>query len=76
MRASVVAAPGFRSTGSVVVAHKLSCSNAVSFFLDATYKRCHVIFFFLSDLTSLSMIIFRSMHIAANGIISFFFMTE
>ena len=76
MRASVAAAPGFHSTGSTVVAHRLSRSNAVSFFLDSTYKRYHVVFFCLSDLTSLSMIIFRSIHIAANGIISFFYMTE
>ena len=34
-----------------------------------------MIFIFLC-LTSLSMIISRSMHIAANGIISFFFMAE
>ena len=32
--------------------------------------------FVILRLTSLSMTISRSMHVAANGIISFFFMTE
>ena len=42
------------------------------FFLDSMYKWFHVVFIFLW-LTSLSMIISRSIHVAANGIISFFF---
>ena len=42
-------------------------------FLDFTYKWCNTLFVFLW-LTSLSMIFSRSIHIAANGIISFFFM--
>ena len=44
-------------------------------FLDSTYKQYHMIFDFLC-LTSLSMTISRSIHVAANGIISFFFMAE
>ena len=40
-------------------------------FLDSTYKRYHMIFVFLW-LTSLNMTIFRSIHVTANGIISFF----
>ena len=35
-----------------------------------------MIFVSLSDLTSLSMMISRSIHVAANGIISFFFKAE
>ena len=41
------------------------------YFSDSTYKRYHMIFVFVW-LTSLSMLISRSIHIAANGIISFF----
>ena len=44
-------------------------------FLDSTYKWYHMIFVF-AWLTSHNMIISRSIHIAANGIISFFFMAE
>ena len=40
-------------------------------FLDSTYKWYHMIFVFLL-LTSLSMIISRSIYVAANDIISFF----
>ena len=40
--------------------------------LDSTYKRYHMVFVFLL-LTSLSMMISSSIHVATNGIISFFF---
>ena len=43
-----------------------------SFVLDSTYKWYHMVFVFLF-LTSLSMIISSSIHVAANGIISFLF---
>ena len=49
----------------------LEISSFVSFFFDSTYKWYHMIICLC--LTSLSMIISRSIHIAANGIISFFF---
>ena len=40
--------------------------------LDSTYKWYHMVFVFLFlTWTSFSMIIFRSIHVAANGIISF-----
>ena len=39
--------------------------------LDSTYKWYHIVFVFLF-LTSLSMVISRSIHVAVNGIISFF----
>ena len=42
--------------------------------LDSTYKLCHMVFIFLW-FTSLSMIS-CCLHVAANGIISFFFMTN
>ena len=41
-------------------------------FFRSTYKRCHIIFVLLSLNTSLSMIFFKSIHVAANGSISFF----
>ena len=44
-------------------------------FEDSTYKQYHTIFVFLC-LTSLSMIISGSIHVVANGIISFLFMAE
>ena len=47
----------------------------VSFLLDSTSKWYYMIFVFLW-LTSLSMIISRFIHIAANAIISFFYMVE
>ena len=34
LQASVVAAPGLKSTGSVAVAHRLGCSTACGIFLD------------------------------------------
>ena len=37
---SVVVAPGFESTGSVLVAHKLSCSLACEIFLDQGSNLC------------------------------------
>ena len=43
-------------------------------FLDSTYKSYHMLFVF-SCLTLLSMIIASSIHVAANNIISLFFMT-
>ena len=43
--------------------------------LDCTYKWCHMVFVFIW-FTSLSIIISRSIHVAANGIIAFFFMAE
>ena len=46
----------------------------MSFLLDSTYKS-YMIFVFVW-LTSLSMIISRSIHVAENGIISYFFMAE
>ena len=42
------------------------------FFLDSADKGCHVMYFPLC-LTSLSMTLLRSIHVAANGIISFLF---
>ena len=42
------------------------------FFLDSTYKQYHMTFVFLC-LTSLSMTISRSIHVAKNGIILLFF---
>ena len=42
-------------------------------FLDSAYKQYHTIFVFL---TSLNMTVFRSIHVAANGIISFSLMGE
>ena len=45
------------------------------FFLDSAYKWYHMIFVFVW-LTSLSMIISGSIHVAANGIISFYLMAE
>ena len=48
-------------------------SSFVSIFLDSTYKWYHMIFVFLC-LTDLSMTLSRSLHIAANGIISLFVM--
>ena len=47
----------------------------VSFFLDSTYKWYTMMFIF-HCLTSLSMIIPRSIHVAANGIILLFFIVE
>ena len=44
-------------------------------FLDFTYKWYHMLFIFLW-LTSLIMTIFRSICVAADGTISFFFMAE
>ena len=44
-------------------------------FLDSMYKRYHMMFLF-HCLTSLSMIISKSIHVAANGLASFFFMAE
>ena len=44
-------------------------SSFVSFFLDSTYKWYHMIFVILW-LTSLNMIISRSMHVAASGVMS------
>ena len=41
--------------------------------LDSTYKWCHMVSFTFW-ITSLSIVISRSVHVAANGIISFFFM--
>ena len=43
--------------------------------LDSKYKRYHMIFVFLW-LTSLSLTTFRGIYVAANDIISFFFMAE
>ena len=43
--------------------------------LDSTYKWYHMLFVFIW-LTSFSMIIFMSIHVTTNGIISFFFMAE
>ena len=62
----------FKACESVSV---LQISSFVSFFLDSTYKRYHMMFVF-HCLTSLSMIISRSMHVAVNGCISFFFTAE
>ena len=53
----------------------LYISSFVSFFLDSTYKWYNMAFVSVW-LTSLSMIISRSIHVAANGIISFFVMAE
>ena len=47
----------------------------VSFLLDFMYKLYHMIFICI-QLTSLSMIISRSTHIAENSIISFVFLSE
>ena len=44
-------------------------------FLDSTYKWYHMTFIFLC-LSSLNMIISRSIHVTANDIISFFFTAE
>ena len=44
-------------------------------FLDSTYKQYYLIFIFLC-LTSFSIILSRSIHVAANSIILFFFMAE
>ena len=44
-------------------------------FLESTYKWYHMVFVFLC-LTSLSVIISMSIHVATNGIIYFFFMAE
>ena len=52
---------------------KVSSLVSLFFKLDSTYELWHMIFVFLW-LTSLSMIISRSVHVAANDIISFFFM--
>ena len=46
-----------------------------TFFLDSTYKQYYIIYVFLC-LTSLSVTISRFIHVAANGIILFFFMAE
>ena len=40
MEASVVAVPGFKNTGSVVVAHGLSCSSACGIFPDQRSNPC------------------------------------
>ena len=42
-------------------------------FLDSTYKWYHMIFVFLCLTISHNMIISRSIHVAAKGIVSFFF---
>ena len=47
----------------------------LNIFLDSTYKWYYMIFVFLY-LTLLSMIIYRSIHVAANGFFLFFFMAE
>ena len=44
--------------------------------LDSTYKWYHMVLVFLFLTYSLSMIISRSLHVAANGIISSFYMAE
>ena len=44
-------------------------------FLDSTYKRYHTVFIFFVWLISLSVMPSKSIHVAANGKISFFFMT-
>ena len=49
-------------------ANKVIC---ILFYLDSTYKWYHMMFVF-HCLTSLSTIISRSIHVVANGIISFF----
>ena len=45
-------------------------------FLDSTYKQYHMISVFLCWLTSLSMTVSMSIHVAENGVILFFFMAE
>ena len=52
----------------------LQISSFVAFFLDSTYKRYHI--FVFVRLTSLSITMSRSIHVAANGIILFFLMAE
>ena len=87
--ASVVVAPGSQSTGSIGVVHGLSCSVACVIFPDQGSNPCLLHWQTnslplshwgspcpLPDLTSLSMIISSSIYVAANGIISFIFMTE
>ena len=54
---------------------KQSDKKKTTHILDSTYKWYHTVFVFLF-LTSLSMIISRSIHMAAYDIIVFFFMTE
>ena len=53
----------------------LSLSLFVSFFLDSVCKQYGMIFVFLC-LTSLSLTISRPIHIAADGLLPFFFMAE
>jgi len=50
--------------------------NLYHFFLESTYKGRHTIVPFSVWLTSFSMTLSRSIHVAANGIISFFLMAE
>ena len=45
----------------------------VPYFLECTYKRCHMIFVFPCVTTSQSMTISRSIHVAANGIVFILF---
>ena len=60
--------------------YRLICAGVFFFFfgciLDYIYKWYHIVLSFALWLTSLSIIISRSIHVAANGIISFFLMTE
>ena len=60
---------------SMSVSLFLFCNFICVIFLDFMYKWHHIIFVFLC-LNTLSMIISRSIHVAINGIISFFFMAE
>ena len=71
---------------SLAVLKSITLFKSVSLFLfvnkfifmilfDAIYKRYHMIFCFFC-LTSFSVTISRSIHVAANDIISFLFMAE
>ena len=68
-------AGGFLTTAPPGKPCKFICIICFSLIYITTYKWYHRVFVFLW-LTSLNMIISRSIHVAANGIISFFFMTE
>ena len=46
------------------------------FFLDSTYKGCHMIFLLLPLTLSVSMTLSGSVHVAANGLVSCFLMAE
>ena len=60
---------------SINIKVQFSIFRFLCHFFRFTYKRYNIIFVFVW-LTSFSMIICRSIHVATNGIISFFLMAE